>query len=153
MGDLQKITFNSLFSTLPDFIFEITNDDFRMHPDFVVDQSYLSDKWSTNHIYCLPPFEEGTYLVHDLIKNPHCQLSQDKRMVFEERAKVKSVPITDITTDCFEVLNNIHHYGIKSSVFKTHVSPNKDSFWIDKVIVLLDNTNVNKHGNHAISKG
>jgi len=153
MGDLQKITFNSLFSTLPDFIFEITNDDFRMHPDFVVDQSYLSDKWSTNHIYCLPPFEEGTYLVYDLHKNPHYQLSQDKRMVFEERAKVKSVPITDITTDCFEVLNNIHHYGIKSSVFKTHVSPNKDSFWIDKVIVLLDNTNVNKHGNHAISKG
>ena len=145
----EQIPFN-----IPDLYLEITTKDFKMRPDKVMLEQYLSPKWKTRHAYRIPCTTSGCYLVYDLHKNPHYQLHTSERLQYNDVAQQKEIPVTTISQDTFEVPNEIYHYTSDSNIFKTHITPMESDFFINNVIHLLDKCKEPcKRGNLARSFG
>ena len=136
-----------------DLYIEVTNKAFKLSPNIVSKQPYLSDKWKTEKVFRVHLFLSGIYLLFDLHKNPHYQLPTKMRRIFDNDAKEKHTVVTDITTDTFEVPKSIFHYTNKSQLYQKHVQPHLNKFKLNNIIDLLDKKAICSRGNIAYNYG
>ena len=138
----------------PDLYFEFTDNHFKYNHDLMKTSSYLSNKWTTTHVYRLPPFEAGAYLVYNLHKTPHYQLPQSERSSFNKKAKDKNIKVTTLLDHTIEIPDYIYHYSKESPIFQQYIEPKKEQFQINKVLELIKKgKNDLKRGNTAQSFG
>lgn len=121
-----------------DLYIEITSDKFKVSPNIVSKESYLSDKWKTTKVFRLHPFICGTYLIFDLHRNPHYQLPTTARLEFDKQARKKKIEVIDITTHTCEFPQEIFHYSDSSPIFKQHVQSHINNIDFNAIIDLLD---------------
>ena len=144
-------------TTLPtnfhDMYLEITDHDFKFRPKDILKLPFLSDEWVTERMYRLPSYLAGTYLMFDLHKNPHYQLSFNQRENVELKARDKEIPLIEIPKEDFEIENDIYHYSNETSIFKQFIESFKKDFELEHVINFLDKQKVCGRGNHAKSIG
>ena len=131
----------------PDLYFEFTDNHFKYNHDLMKTSSYLSNKWTTTHVYRLPPFRAGAYLVYDLHKTPHYQLLQSERSIFNTKAKQKKISVTTLSNHTTEIPSQIYHYSNESPIFKEHIKPKMKQFQIEKVLDMI------KKGKNDIRRG
>ena len=125
---------SSIPKNLPDFIIEVTSNNFRKGSKTVMDSSYLSNNWETLKIYRIPPFLAGTYLLYDLHKNPHYMLNHNQRKQFQKQTNSKNIEIYDVIQSTTEIKNEIYHYTHESNVYKQHVLPYEKEFCLPQII-------------------
>lgn len=150
-NDVRDLT--TLPSNFSDMYIEITDEKFQMGAGRVKKQPYLSDEWTTKHIYRIPSYLAGTYLMFNLHKNPHYSLPFSSRNEIESKAKAKKVDIVNIPKGDFEVPNEIYHFSNDSTTYKQHILPHKAKFQLDHVIDFLDNKKKGDRGNYAKQVG
>lgn len=151
-NDVRDLT--TLPSSLSDMYIEITDEKFQMGAGRVKKESFLSDEWKTLHIYRIPSYLSGTYLMFNLHKNPHYSLPFSRRNEIEIKAKAKQVDILNIPKSDFVVPDEIYHFSNDSTTYKQYILPHKAKFKLDYVINFLDDKKKKgDRGNYAKQVG
>jgi len=77
-----------------------------------------------------------------------------ERASLEKRAMERNVKVIEVSTENFEVTNELYHYSNETSTFKEIVDEYKGDFDLPCVIKTLDETrSPSKRGNYAKSVG
>ena len=139
--------------SIDDMHMEDTTEDFKVSPNKVNEETYLSSKWNTKTIYGIPGSNAGVYLLYNLHKNPHYHLSQDERVQVKKKATSKGVTFKMATTPNYEIPDKIYHYTHESKEFENKILPIKNQFRIPEIISMLKQESISSRGNIAKSIG
>ena len=138
---------------LDDFYVEDTTVSFRLASKKVQAEEYLSDKWDTRTIYCIPGGNAGSYLIYNLHRNPHFHLQPTMREQVKKKAKKKNVPFITIEDDSFAKKNVIYHDTEFSTYYKENVAPIVEKMDLEAIVHRLSKETINTRGNIAINFG
>ena len=138
---------------LDDFYVEDTTVSFRLASKKVQAEEYLSDKWDTRTMYCIPGGNAGSYLIYNLHRNPHFHLRPTMREQVKKKAKKKNIPFITIEDDSFAKKNVIYHDTEFSTYYKENVAPIVEKMDLEAIVHRLSKETINTRGNIAINFG
>lgn len=137
-----------------DFYIESTNHSCRLSKkDVVESEGYLSCRWRTKKIYCIPPSKAGIYLLYNLHKNPHYHLRHKERSSVIKKSKELGVPFVLLDKESYVEEGKIHHHTDSSSLYKEKISPVVTKLDLDVIVSKLSKKEICDRGNIAVTFG
>ena len=76
------------------------------------------DKWISEKVFRIHPFQSGVYLLYDLHKNPHYHLPTNMRNCYNKKADQKGIKVIDVNTDSYICPDQLYHFSNESTTFK-----------------------------------